>query len=124
MDAGGEGIDSISLTLLLQYCVARLYPDLAQFFSVSLLLQRTTEEQASDGSQASSGKSDRVLLIEEHERLGKVTQKIHDSKHFQNSISSKVSLTRAGIPELQICYQVWRAFVSVKVKQLHAFCLI
>lgn len=110
MDAGGEGIDSISLTLLLQYCVARLYPDLAQFFSVSLLLQRNTEEQASDSSQPSLVKSDRVLPIEEHERLGKGTQKIHDSKHFQKSASSKMSLTRAGVPELQICYQApWPA---------------
>ncbi|XP_045119977.1 gamma-tubulin complex component 5-like [Portunus trituberculatus] len=110
MDAGGEEIDSISLTLFLQYCVARLYPDLAQFFSVSVPLWRNTEEQASVGSQPSVGKSDRVLLIEEYERLGRGTQKIHDSKHLQNSASLKVSLTRAGIPELQICYQApWPA---------------
>ena len=111
MDAGGEGVDSISLTLFLQYCVARLHPDLAQFFSVSVLLWRNTEEQTSDGGQPNLGKSDRVLLIEEPERQGKGTQKIHDSEHLKNSTSLKASLTRAGIPELQIFYQVRKQFV-------------
>lgn len=104
LEMGSEGVDAISLTLHLQCCVAQLYPDLAQFFSVSLPLQRGTEQQALNEAQPDSERGDRVLLIEEREMLAKEAQKTQDSKRPQNK-TLNFSLTRAGIPELKISYQ-------------------
>ena len=103
-------MDSISLTLHLQYCVARLYPHLAQYFSVSLLMQRGIEEEeeriVSDTNEHDYERNDRVLVIDEQERMKKGTQRTQHSKKRPQNISSSVSLTRAGIPELKIHYQV------------------
>ena len=32
----GDGVDSVSLTLHLEYCISRLYPDFAKYFSVTV----------------------------------------------------------------------------------------
>lgn len=108
-------MDSISLTLHLQYCVSRLYPDLAQYFSVSLPLGRSEEQVSGKASptmmedEAHDFKSERVLLIEELEGSGKSTEeKMHGPRHSQNAAYPSFTLTKAGIPALQVHYQVRR----------------
>lgn len=108
-------MDSISLTLHLQYCVSRLYPDLAQYFSVSLPLGSTEEQGSGKTSptlmedEAHDLKSERVLLIEEIEGSGKSTT--HDPGLPQNTAYPSFSLTKAGIPALQVHYQVRRSCI-------------
>lgn len=114
-------MDSISLTLHLQYCVSRLYPDLAQHFSVSLPLGGTEEEVSGKASpvlgedETQDLKSERVLLIEELEGSGRsAEERMRDPKHSQNATCPSFSLTKAGIPALQVHYQV-RSFVVARV---------
>lgn len=114
-------MDSISLTLHLQYCVSRLYPDLAQHFSVSLPLGGAEEEVSGKTSPAMMEgemqdlKSERVLLIEELEGSGRSAEgRMPDQKHSQSAACPSFLLTKAGIPALQVHYQV-RSFVVARV---------
>lgn len=133
----GELVDSISLTLHLQYCVSRLYPDLAQHFSVSLPLGGTEEEVSGKASPAvmeddtQDLKDERVLLIEELEGSGRSAQeRMCDPKHSQSVTCPSFSLTKAGIPALQVHYQApWPANLLLtepvmgQYNKLFNFCL-
>ncbi|XP_069937273.1 gamma-tubulin complex component 5 isoform X3 [Cherax quadricarinatus] len=117
----GDGVDSISLTLHLQYCIARLYPDLAQFFSVSVTPQdlqdtRTGKDIIEENERAvgSDDRSDGMLVIEEMTGSCAKTVMVDADRgctsHHNNETALSMPLARVGLPDITIQYQApWPA---------------
>ncbi|XP_042217132.1 gamma-tubulin complex component 5-like isoform X2 [Homarus americanus] len=119
----GESVDGISLTLHLQYCIARLYPDLAQFFSVSLAQQAYSVEAAKwedytkdseDDLELDADKNDGMLVIDKITGSGRKALRGDHVKEYSSKKAcetpSNMALSRTGLPDISIQYQApWPA---------------
>lgn len=98
----GESIDGISLTLHLQDCVARLVPDLAQLFSVSVSsapgFLNSAEENKTDNP---SVPADRMQSKDSNE-----IKEEEQDKNKLASDSTTMPLSKAGLPDISINYEV------------------
>ncbi|XP_063606655.1 gamma-tubulin complex component 5-like [Penaeus indicus] len=97
----GESIDGISLTLHLQDCVTRLVPDLAQLFSVSV-------SSASVLNSAEENKTDNQSVPADS-ILSKDSNQVKEEEQDKNKLASDsttMPLSKAGLPDISINYQV------------------
>ncbi|XP_027211363.2 gamma-tubulin complex component 5 [Penaeus vannamei] len=98
----GESIDGISLTLHLQDCVTRLVPDLAPLFSVSVSsasgFLNSAEENKTDNQ---SVPADSMLGKDSNQ-----TKEEEQDKNKLGSDSTTMPLSKAGLPDISINYQV------------------
>lgn len=98
----GESIDGISLTLHLQDCVTRLVPDLAPLFSVSVSsasgFLNSAEENKTDNQ---SVPADSMLGKDSNP-----TKEEEQDKKKLGSDSTTMPLSKAGLPDISINYQV------------------
>lgn len=102
----GESIDGISLTLHLQDCVARLVPDLAQLFSVSI------SSASGFTSSAEENKTDNQSVAVDS-TLSKDCNQAREEEQDKSSLQTKLAsdsatmpLSKAGLPDISINYQV------------------
>lgn len=98
----GESIDGISLTLHLQDCVTRLVPDLAPLFSVSV--------SSASGflNSAEVNKTDNQSVPADS-MLGKDSNQTKEEEQDKNKLgsdSTTMPLSKAGLPDISINYQV------------------
>ncbi|XP_071532789.1 gamma-tubulin complex component 5 [Panulirus ornatus] len=118
----GEDLDSISLTLHLQYCIGRLYPDLAKFFSVTLPPQGNVDgaEGTEDITKESegvvgpeTGRNDGELVVKKIAGSVKEVKVDFGRQHTLNKDSktaANVLFSRVDIPDITIQYQApWPA---------------
>ncbi|KAG7171532.1 Gamma-tubulin complex component 5-like [Homarus americanus] len=110
----GESVDGISLTLHLQYCIARLYPDLAQFFSVSLAQQAYSVEAAKwedytkdseDDLELDADKNDGMLVIDKITGSGRKALRGDHVKEYSSKKAcetpSNMALSRTDLASFQ-----------------------
>nr|XP_045606882.1 gamma-tubulin complex component 5-like [Procambarus clarkii] len=112
----GDGVDGISLTLHLQYCIARLYPEFAQYFSVSLAHEvdaRISEDSEASALGPNAGRSDSMLVIEKitgsSGTLRADRERGHTTCHTSEA-APNMPLSKVGLPDIRIQYQApWPA---------------